>query len=89
MSTTYSSAEAIDITTATIDALQARFKTLANIIDIVSAERVAIDEALRKRTVATNRISNLIKNLSKDEKEVFRQVVNSPEFLGVGVGVGV
>jgi hypothetical protein len=77
MATTYSSAEAItDIEGADYTTLVARFKDLAGVIDIASAERQAIDSAIRARekTVAAKL---KIGTLSDADKVMYRQILEA------------
>lgn len=80
--TTYNSASAIvDVGGATLAQLKARFRELAGVVDAVGAERKTLNDEIRRREKEVI-IGTRLSALSKGDREMYRDVINSPKFEG-------
>lgn len=76
----YDSAEAIaDVSVETYETLRARFAALADVVDMVSAERKALwDEILRREQEVAIKLR--LGGLTDEQKREYKAIINSPSF---------
>lgn len=80
MTVTYTSADAIaDPLAETYDVLRARFRDLAGVIDVVSAERQALWTEIRRREREVA-IQLRLGALTEEQKQEYKAIINSPSF---------
>lgn len=83
MAVTYTSADAIaDMPGATYDTLRARFVVLAGVVDMVSAERKALWDEIRRREKEVA-VKLRLGALTEEQKIEYKAIINSPSFSSV------
>lgn len=76
----YNSADALDLQGATYDQLKTRFRELAQVVDLLSGERKALADEMRRREIEAS-VNARLGSLSRDGKRAAKAIVSDEGFV--------